>query len=116
MGNPKVSVLMAVYNAEPYIAQAIESILNQSFEHFELIVGDDGSTDGSRSIAESYKDARIRIVGDSVNRGLFRIRNTLLNAASGEYVAVLDSDDVASRDRFKIQTEFLDTNRRVALL
>jgi hypothetical protein len=116
MADPKVTVLMAAYNAEPYIAEAIESILDQSFENFELVVGDDGSTDRSRSIVESYKDRRIRIVGDSVNRGLFHIRNALLNAARGEYIAVLDSDDVARRDRFSVQTEFLDANPHIALL
>lgn len=113
---PKVSVIMSVYNAENHLRQAIESILSQSFSDFELIVADDGSTDHSFEIINSYCDQRIRAMRAPLNQGLYHVRNRLLGVAKGEYVAVLDSDDVALPDRLRIQAEFLDQNAGVVLV
>jgi len=92
---PKVSVIMPVYNRERYLPQAIESVLNQSFRDFELIIVDGGFTDRSRDIIEEYtrKDARIRCTFREGNRGVSAARNTALCTAQGEWIAVIDSDD-----------------------
>jgi glycosyltransferase involved in cell wall biosynthesis len=116
MKPPKVSVLMAVYNAENYLRQAIESILGQSFEDFELLINDDGSTDRSVEIIQSYRDSRIRAVQNPINQGEERVRNQCLQRARGEYIAVLDADDIAHRDRLQIQTDFLNRNTGVSLV
>src|SRR5882724_6246241 len=78
MKPPKVSVVMAVYNAEKYLRQAIESILGQSFGDFELLINDDGSTDTSAEIIQSFRAPRIRVVQNPVNRGAARVRNQCL--------------------------------------
>lgn len=108
MKNPKVSVLMTVYNAERYLRSAIESVLNQSFSDFELLIVDDGSTDHSREIINSYGDPRIRVTWNPTNRGECYTRNRALESARGKYVAVLDADDVALPDRLGHQVEVLD--------
>lgn len=113
---PKVTVLMAVYNAENYLRQAIESILSQSFDDFELLIHDDGSKDRSAEIIQSYRDSRIRAILNSVNQGEERVRNQCLQIARGEYIAVLDADDIAHRSRLRIQTDFLDRNRGISLV
>lgn len=103
-----VSVLMAVYNSERYVAQAVESILNQTFQDFELIIIDDGSRDRSLSILQQYadRDPRIRLIHRE-NQGISRTRNQLLAEATGEFIAVMDSDDVSLPDRLKQQVDFL---------
>jgi hypothetical protein len=116
MNAPKVTVMMAVYNAENYLRQAIESILSQSFDDFELLIHDDGSTDHSAEIIQSYRDSRIRAVLNPINQGEERVRNQCLQITRGEYIAVLDADDIAHRDRLKIQTDFLDRHRDISLV
>lgn len=93
---PKVSVIMPVFNCERYLAQAIESVLNQTYKDFELIVVDDGSTDNSPAIIREYaqKDMRIRCAFHEENQGVSAARNTALDMAKGEWIAVIDSDDV----------------------
>jgi len=107
---------MAVFNAEKYLRQAIDSILSQSFDDFELLLHDDGSTDRSAAIIQSYRDSRIRAVLSPINQGEERVRNQCLRIARGEYVAILDADDVARNDRLRIQTDFLDRNMDISLL
>jgi len=116
MSAPKVTVLMAVYNAEKYLRQAIESILNQTFTDFELLIVDDGSSDSSPEIIRSYQDPRIRVIRNSTNRGIAYSRKKALELARGEYVAVLDADDVALRERLQVQAEYLDANADVQLI
>ena len=91
-GSPRVSVVMPVYNVERYIAQAIDSVLAQTFSDWELLIIDDGGSDRSIDIAAEYCDPRIRIIAQR-NRGLAGARNTGIAHARGEYVALLDSDD-----------------------
>jgi glycosyltransferase involved in cell wall biosynthesis len=90
---PKVSVVMPCYNVEKYIAASIETVLAQTFTDFELIIVDDGATDGSAEIYNSYDDPRIRVVKQK-NRGLPGARNTGIRNARGEFIAILDSDDL----------------------
>lgn len=87
------SIIMPVYNVEKYLAQAIDSALAQTFRDFELIIVDDGATDGSAAIYNSYDDPRIRIIKQK-NRGLAGARNTGIRNARGSYIGLLDSDDL----------------------
>lgn len=105
---PIVSVLMPVYNAERYVAEAVESILAQTFMDFEFIITDDGSTDGSLKILEAYarKDERIRLTSRG-NKGLTPTMNQMLGRAEGEFIAIMENDDVALPERLARQVEFL---------
>lgn len=115
MNQPLVSVVMPVYNGERYLKEAIESVLFQSYKNLELIVVDDGSVDASKSIILSYPDARIRLVENTKNSGIVYTRNKGLSAATGEYVATLDCDDIALPDRLEKQVNFLEQNPDHAL-
>ena len=105
---PLVSVCMPVYNAERYVAEAVESILGQTFGDFEFLIIDDGSTDGSRRILESFaaRDPRIRLVSRP-NTGYVVALNEMLGMARGELIARMDADDVAMPGRFERQAAYL---------
>lgn len=90
---PLVSVMMPVFNAEEYIGQAIESVMNQAYPYWELIIVDDGSTDRTSKVIERYADRRIKVI-PQLNRGEATARNTALMAVQGEYLAFLDADDI----------------------
>lgn len=98
----KVSIIMPVYNSERYVSYAIDSVLNQSFEDFELILVDDGSVDKSGQICDVYaqKDARIRVIHQR-NQGLCAARNAGLNIAKGDYIGFIDNDDFYYPDLIK---------------
>jgi len=113
---PRVTVFMAVYNAERYLGQAIDSVLAQSFADFELLVVDDGSTDRSLEIILAYADSRIRVVRNEINRGVAYRRNRALPLARGEYVAVLDADDFALPERLQVQVDYLDEHPDICLV
>ena len=117
MSSPSVSVCMPVYNTERYVAEAVESILAQTFGDFELIIIDDGSTDGSRAILERYakQDDRIRLISRP-NTGIGGARNEALGMAKGELIAVMDSDDVALPERFEVQVAYLREHPEVVCL
>jgi glycosyltransferase involved in cell wall biosynthesis len=108
---PRVAVLMSVYNAETYLREAVESILNQTLRNFRFIIIDDGSTDSSLAILQHYEriDPRIRLVSRP-NTGLVGALNEALSMADAEYVARMDADDVSRLDRFARQIAFLETN------
>ena len=114
---PFISVLMPVYNAKRYVAEAVRSILAQTFADFELIIIDDGSTDGSRAILEDLAagDSRIRLVSRE-NRGLVATLNELMGMARADLVARMDADDVAIPERFEWQVEFLRDHPEVVCL
>lgn len=114
--NPKVTVLMAVYNGERYLGEAIESILAQSFTDFEFIIINDGSTDLSRHIILTHRDPRIRLVDNSDNIGLTKSLNRGLALARGEYVARQDADDRSRDERLLRQVAFLDANPDIVLM
>ena len=107
MKDPKVTVLLCVYNGEKYLREAIDSILNQTFENFEFLVINDASTDSSRDIILSYKDPRIRLIDNKKNLGLTRSLNKGLKLAKGEYIARIDADDIAFPERLKRQLEYI---------
>jgi len=115
--SPRVTVLIPVYNREKYVAAAIESILAQSFIDFELLLIDDGSTDGSVGIMRSYTaDPRVRLVRNEHNLGIPKTRNQGIELARGEYIAMLDSDDWAYPCRLEKQVTFLDRHRDFAVV
>ena len=112
---PLVSVILPVYNVEKFVAQAIDSVLAQRFEDFELVIVNDKSPDGSREICASYTDPRVRIIDHRENRGLAGARNTGIRQAKGEYLAFLDSDDFWHADKLKAHVEHLDANPQVGI-
>lgn len=113
---PEVTVFMPVYNAERYLREAIESILNQTFSDFELLIVNDGSTDKSVEIVESYKDERIRLVHNDGNKGLPYTRNRGLELAQGKYMAIMDADDVSVKERLQIQYEIMEKKKDLVVL
>lgn len=114
---PAVSVLMPVYNGEKYLAEAIESILNQSFDDFEFIIIDDGSTDGTAAILAKYerKDARI-CIHHQTNQGVIAALNKGIKLTQGKYIARMDADDVSLPERLARQVDFLETHPEIGVL
>lgn len=108
---PLVSVLMPAYNSEKYIAQAIQSILDQSYQNFELLIMNDGSTDATAAIIDSFHDERIVKTHAHQNQGLVATRNALISQAKGKYIAYLDNDDIAFPDRLEKQVAFLEADK-----
>ena len=113
---PIVSVLMPVYNGMPYLPLAVESILNQKFENFELIIVNDCSTDNSTEYLNSLQDNRIIRIDNEFNSGICYSLQRGLETATGKYVARLDSDDVAYPERFNIQVKFLENDLSYGLI
>ncbi|ACU02373.1 MULTISPECIES: glycosyltransferase family 2 protein [Pedobacter] len=112
---PKITVFMAAYNAANYINESIKSILSQTFTDFELLIVNDGSTDETVQLVLEFNDSRIRLVHNDKNRGLVYTRNVALKEARGEYLAILDSDDIALPNRLELQYRFLQENPGYAL-
>lgn len=110
--NPKVSVIMPVYNAERFLRESIESILNQSFSDFEFIIINDGSRDNSLNIIKEYaeKDSRIKII-DQENTGIVGALNNALKISKGEFIARMDADDISEKERLEKQYDFLQKEK-----
>ena len=115
MEKPAVSVIMPAYNAEKYIGEAIESIRNQTFQDWELIIVEDCSTDNTLSVIETYlQDPRIKLFRNEQNVGIAGSRNKAIRLSSGKYIAVQDDDDLSLPDRLEKQTAFLDTHTTIS--
>lgn len=112
---PKVTILMPVYNGERYLAEAIESVLNQTHEDFEFLIIDDGSIDDSISIIEYYRDQRIRLLRNTINRGLVATLNRGLRVAQGDLIARFDCDDICYPKRLELQYQFMIKNPQIAI-
>lgn len=112
---PKISVIMTAYNSASYIKEAIESITNQTYKDFELVIVNDGSTDSTLDIIRKcmLKDSRIKVI-DKPNTGIVDSANIGLSKASGVYVARMDSDDVSHPRRFSEQIKFLEDNPSIS--
>ena len=110
MQEVKVSVIMPAYNRETYIRESIDSVLAQSFTDFELIVVDDGSTDSTAGIVQSYTDSRIRLIRQP-NRGVSVARNAGLEAVRGQFITFLDSDDLYYPDFLKVAFQLIQSNQ-----
>jgi glycosyltransferase involved in cell wall biosynthesis len=115
ISTPKITVFMACYNSALFVAEAINSILNQTFTDFEFIIVNDGSTDKTVEIIENFKDDRITLLHNAKNEGLVYTRNKALTYANGEYIAILDSDDIAYPNRLALQYDFLQKHPEIAL-
>lgn len=115
MKSPKVTVVMPVYNREKYVAEAIESILHQTFTNFEFIIVDDGSTDSTYEILKSFKDERIKLLRKKTNNGNYSARNEGIKLAKGKYICVMDSDDISLPNRLRKQYDFMERNKHVGL-
>lgn len=114
---PKISAVMPLYNTPfEYLSATVESILNQTFADFELIIIDDASTVEYKEFFEQFKDERIKYFKLEKNAGPGHARNEGINKATGEYVALVDSDDISLPERFKLQAEFLDKNPEISIL
>jgi glycosyltransferase involved in cell wall biosynthesis len=113
--SPSVTVLMPVFNGMPYLQEAVQSMLQQSYQHFVLLVVNDGSTDGSREFLEGLADERVRVL-HRPKEGLGAALNAGLGACDTEFVARMDGDDLSLRDRLAAQRAFLRANPDVGVV
>lgn len=114
MNSPTVSVVMATYNHASFVKQAIESVLEQKAVDFEFLIADDGSTDRTRDVIASFSDARILFLSNKKNRGACVVTNELIQRASGEFVALINSDDYWSApDKLAYQVQIMRENPEV---
>ncbi len=111
-----ISIILPVFNAQPYLSRSINSILSQTFENFELIILEDGSTDDSLDYLISLNDLRIRLFHDGFNRGLSYRLNQGVMESKGKYICRMDADDIALPDRLKLQIDFLETHPEIDLV
>lgn len=115
---PKISVIMGIYNCEKTLSESIDSLINQTFQDFELIMCDDGSKDNTHNVAKEYADRfpNIVVLKNDVNKGLNYTLNYCLKYARGEYIARQDGDDISLPTRFEKEVSFLDTHDNIALV
>ncbi len=116
MANPRIDVIMSVYNGEKYLREAIESVLGQTYTNVKFIIVDDGSDDSSFDIINSFADERIKVIRNERTEGLTKSLNKALKAAEGKYVARQDADDTSLPSRFENQVDFLEKQPEVDVL
>ena len=114
---PKISLIMSVYNGEDYLSEAIDSVLNQTFTEWELIIINDCSTDSTGEILSKYEtlDSRVKVHTNEVNLRLPSSLNKALELAQGKYIARMDADDICMPDRLQKQYDFMENNTQIAL-
>lgn len=112
---PKVSVILPTYNREKLVGAAIQSVLDQTFQDFELIVVDDGSTDRTSEVVQSFSSSKVRYIFQS-NQGRSNARNHALSLAQGQYIAFLDSDDLYLRGKLELQVAYLDKHPEFGMI
>lgn len=113
---PLISILMPVFNAEKHLRDCIMSILSQEYENFEFLIINDGSTDNSHQIINSFSDERINYFKNDENRKLIYTLNKGISLCKGKYIARMDADDIALPSRLKIQSDFLEKNDKIDIL
>ncbi|EKN62792.1 glycosyltransferase [Schinkia azotoformans] len=113
LDNPKITVIIPSYNHSNFIGAAINSVLNQTYEHFELLIVDDASPDNSVEIIEQFKDKRIRFIKFEENKGAVYTLNYAINNSRGEYIALLNSDDYWEKDKLRLQAEVLECHKHI---
>ncbi len=116
MALPYISIVLPAYNCSNYIAKAIESVLNQSFTDFELIVINDGSTDDTSAIIHEYDDPRVKPFDNLTNEGLVFTLNRGITLANGQYIARMDADDICMPNRLQLQKNWLDEHTETAVI
>ncbi len=115
MINTIISVVMPVYNGEMFLRKAIQSILNQTYQNFEFIIINDGSSDRSKEIILSFLDSRILFI-DQKNVGLSKTLNNGIRISKGEFIAIMDQDDISFPDRLYTQINYLNRNSNVSVI
>ena len=113
---PLISVIMPIYNAEKYVEKSIESILGQTYGRFELLLINDCPTDSTLEIVKHINDPRIRILNNKKNMGIAYSRNKGLKSAQGDYIALMDHDDLASKNRFEMEVNFLNERKDIDIV
>ena len=108
--NPKVSVVMSVYNGAEFLRESVESILSQTYTNFEFVIVNDGSTDQTSKILSEYEDRRILCIDNGKNLGLAKSLNIGIRHANGKYIIRMDSDDVALKERIDVLVDFMEKN------
>ncbi len=111
-----ISVIMPAYNVERYIVQAIESILNQTYSNFELLICDDGSTDKTIEIVKTFSDSRIKLFENNINRGNLQTTNFLFSQCKGDYIALQDADDYSVLNRLELQLDAFQNNSKLGIV
>jgi glycosyltransferase involved in cell wall biosynthesis len=114
--NPFISVILPVYNGEQFLKESIQSILEQTYTHFELIIVNDGSTDATHSIINSYVDDRIICIHSPQNKGLIASLNEAIHLAKGDYIVRMDADDIAFKNRIQLQVQYLIDHPAIAIV
>lgn len=112
----KVSVCMPVYNGENYIAESIQSVLDQTYQNFELIISDNCSTDKTSEIVKSFDDSRIKYLRNSENIGLVANFNQVIGLAIGKYICIWAHDDVMFPDNLSSKVAILDKHENVGFI
>lgn len=112
----KVSVIMPSYNKALYIGRSIDSVLNQTYTDWELVIVDDASTDNSMEVIAGYEDSRIKVLCNEKNMGIAAARNKAVSLAEGEYIAVLDADDISPDYRFAYEVDFLEKRKDISVV
>lgn len=113
---PLVSIGMPIFNCEKTLRSAINSVLNQTYSNWELILIDDGSRDRTLSVAKSFNDSRIKVISDGLNLKLPHRLNQIITISKGKYFARMDGDDVSYPDRLQTQVEYLENHPNVDIL
>lgn len=113
---PQVTVLMAVFNGEAYLRRAVESVLSQTFEDFEFLIVEDGSTDSSPQILSSFDDPRVHVISNGRNIGLAASLNVGLRISRGQFIARMDADDICTPGRLEKQVDVMRVNPRLAFV
>ena len=115
MNSKLVSVIIPVFNAELYIQEAVESICRQTYKELEIIIVDDGSTDGTLQILKSFNDQRINLIARE-NRGLISTLNECVALSTGAYIARMDADDICRPMRIERQVKYLENHKDIGVL
>lgn len=113
MNQKLVTIFIPAYNAEKYIKECLDSIVNQTYKNLDILIIDDGSTDNTSKIIETYNDERIRLIKNKENKGLPYTRNLGLKESKGEYIAIMDADDISYIDRIEKQVNVLNKNNKI---
>ena len=110
-----INVIMPSYNTAQYIGKSIQSVIDQTYKNWELIIVDDLSSDNTKNIVLSYQDSRIRFI-ENKSKNISKALNIGILNSKGQYIARMDSDDIALPDRLKKQYEFLEKNKHISIL
>src|SRR5690606_38731871 len=112
----KISIIMPAFNSDKFINSAIESVLKQTFDDWELLIVDDGSQDNTVDAILSFRDNRIKLIRLDKNYGNYHARNIGIRASSSKYVAMFDSDDICHSNRLEIQYNFLEKRKDIGAI